>query len=72
MKPVLLLLAVVAFGWFVAILAIVLFIVFVSVVAWIVITFRSATRKQRERIDHSPARLVANLARSRVPTTSDS
>ena len=56
MKVVLMLMAVVGLGVVVAILAIVLLILFVTLVGWIVITFRSATRKEQERVGRSPVR----------------
>jgi hypothetical protein len=50
------LVVVVGLGVVVAILVIVLLILFLSFVAWIVMTFRSATRKQQGRVGRSPAK----------------
>lgn len=56
MKTVLLLLAVVAGGWLVAILAIALFIFFVALVAWVVMTLRSAKEEGPEQANRSPVK----------------
>jgi uncharacterized membrane protein len=56
MKVILMLMAVVGLGVLAAILAIVLLILFLSFVGWVVITFRSATRKEQERVGRSPVR----------------
>ncbi len=56
MKPVLILLAVVALGWLGAAFAIALFILFVSLIAGVIITLRSAKGEKRKQADRSPVK----------------
>lgn len=58
MKTILLLIAVVALGWLTAILAIALIIFSASLVAWAVITFRSARENKQDRADRSPLKTL--------------